>query len=173
MGRPTAARAARDRDPADAGQVGAHGVEVVEVHGQRVVDLLADLEGRGGGDRLNLVALSRTLIYAWEASFFQSLPPHSQQIILALRLSVVQAAATHGYSRPAYYLVASSFAQLGTRGLLDERRGRRGPLKLSPEILAFIAAEEPGLSGAAVAESILRRFGISLHRRTIERARRR
>lgn len=88
-------------------------------------------------------------------------------------LSVVQAAVTHGYSRPAYYLVASSFAQLGTRGLLDERRGRRGPLKLSPEILAFIAAEEPGLSGAAVAESILRRFGISLHRRTIERARRR
>lgn len=88
-------------------------------------------------------------------------------------LSVIQAAASHGYSRPAYYLVASSFAQVGMRGLLDERRGRQGPLKLSPEIVAFITAAEPDLSGAALAESILRRFGISLHRRTIERARRR
>jgi hypothetical protein len=88
-------------------------------------------------------------------------------------LSVIGTAAAHGYSRPAYYLIASSFTQVGMRGLLDERRGRRGPLKLSPEIVAFITAAEPDLSGAALAESILGRFGISLHRRTIERARRR
>ena len=58
-------------------------------------------------------------------------------------------------------------------GLLDERRGRRGPLKLSPEIMAFLAAADPRLSGAALAEAVASQFGVSLHRRTIERARRR
>ena len=53
-------------------------------------------------------------------------------------LSVSETAASHGYSRPAYYLVADSFAEAGMMGLLDERRGRRGPLKLSAELLAFI-----------------------------------
>jgi hypothetical protein len=41
-------------------------------------------------------------------------------------------------SRPAYYLVADSFAEAGMMGLLDERRGRRGQLKLSAKILAFL-----------------------------------
>ena len=36
---------------ADAGQVRAHRVQVEEVHRQRVVDLLADLEGGRGRDR--------------------------------------------------------------------------------------------------------------------------
>ena len=48
------------------------------------------------------------------------------------------AAASHGYSRAGFYLVASSFEEAGMVGLLDERRGRRGPLKLTPEVVAFI-----------------------------------
>jgi len=87
--------------------------------------------------------------------------------------SVRTAAATHGYSRAAFYLVAEAFAEAGMTGLLDERRGRRGPLKLSPEIVAFLAAADPSLSGAALAEAVASQFGVSLHRRTIERARRR
>src|SRR5215217_3116777 len=43
------------------------------------------------------------------------------------RLPVTEAAAAHGYSRAAFYLVSASFDQLGMAGLLDERRGRRGP----------------------------------------------
>jgi hypothetical protein len=54
-------------------------------------------------------------------------------------------------------------------GLLDERRGRRGPLKLTPEILAYL--EEAEGSGAAVALDVEKRFGVRLHRRTVERAR--
>ena len=42
------------------------------------------------------------------------------------------AAAAHGYSRAAFYLVAAAFAEAGMAGLLDERRGRRGPVKLGP-----------------------------------------
>ena len=56
---------------------------------------------------------------------------------------VTEAAAAHGYSRAAFYLVSASFEQLGMAGLLDERRGRRGPVKLRPEIVEFIRAQAP------------------------------
>jgi hypothetical protein len=56
-------------------------------------------------------------------------------------------------------------------GLLDERRGRRGPVKLRPEIVDFIRAEAG--SGAQIAEQVAERFGVVLHRRTIERVRQR
>jgi hypothetical protein len=57
------------------------------------------------------------------------------------------AAQTHGYSRAAFYLVSAAFERSGLVGLLDERPGRRGPVKLSPEVLAFLEArrrERPG-----------------------------
>jgi transposase len=83
---------------------------------------------------------------------------------------VVRAAAEHGYSRPAFYLVAAAFEERGMQGLLDERRGRRGPLKLTPEVVAFLRAAAPdGHSGARLAQEVEERFGLSLHRRTVER----
>ena len=85
---------------------------------------------------------------------------------------VAEAAAAHGYSRAAFYLVAAAFEQSGMAGLVDERRGRRGPVKLRPQIVDFIRAEEHG-SGAQIAEQVADRFGVRLHRRTIERVRRR
>ena len=69
------------------------------------------------------------------------------------QLPVTEAAAAHGYSRAAFYLVSASFDQLGMAGLLDERRGRRGPVKLSPEIVEFIRSAAPG-SGAQIAEQV-------------------
>lgn len=84
---------------------------------------------------------------------------------------VGEAAAAHGYSRAAFYLVAAAFDQAGMAGLLDERRGRRGPVKLRPEIVEFIRADVG--SGAQIAEQVADRFGVRLHRRTIERVRRR
>ena len=89
---------------------------------------------------------------------------------LAGQVPVTVAAAAHGYSRAAFYLVAASFEQAGMAGLLDERRGRRGPVKLRPEIAEFIRAAPPA-SGAALAEQVAERFGVVLHRRTIERVR--
>jgi transposase len=87
-------------------------------------------------------------------------------------LPVTEAAATHGYSRAAFYLVSASFEELGMAGLLDERRGRRRPVKLRPEVVEFIRSE-PGGSAAQLAEQVAERFRVRLHRRTIERARRR
>jgi transposase len=86
-------------------------------------------------------------------------------------VSVTAAAAAHGYSRAAFYLVAAAFDEAGMGGLLDDRRGRKGPVKLSPEIVAYIDAAGPGVSGADLAATIVERFGVSLHRRTIERVR--
>ncbi len=86
-------------------------------------------------------------------------------------VSVTEAAASHGYSRGGFYLVLASFTELGMAGLLDERRGRRGPLRLTDEIVAFLQAAPPGTSGAALAREVEQRFGVSLHRRTVERAR--
>jgi transposase len=87
--------------------------------------------------------------------------------------TVTAAAASHGYSRASFYLVARAFEEAGMVGLLDERPGRRGPVKLSAEVLAFLAArrrERPGVSGAELADELERALGVRLHRRTVERA---
>jgi len=84
-------------------------------------------------------------------------------------LSATAAAQAHGYSRAAFYLAAAAFEATGVAGLLGERRGRRGPVKLSSEILSFLHAAE-GRSGARLAAEVEARFGVRLHRRTVERA---
>jgi transposase len=86
--------------------------------------------------------------------------------------SATAAAEQHGYSRAAFYLITTAFDEAGMRGLLDEPRGRRGPLKLTPEVIAFVASADPTLSGARLAQEVEARFGVRLHRRTIERSRR-
>jgi transposase len=87
--------------------------------------------------------------------------------------SVTAAAAAHGYSRASFYLVARAFEEAGMVGLIDERPGRRGPVKLSAEVLTFLETrqrERPGASGAELAAELERALGVQLHRRTVERA---
>jgi transposase len=88
-------------------------------------------------------------------------------------MSVTDAAAAHGYSRPSFYLTQTAFADRGMAGLLDERPGRRGPVKLTGEIVDYLIAAPGEMSGAALAVEVERRFGVVLHRRTVERARQR
>ncbi len=87
-------------------------------------------------------------------------------------LSATAAAERHGYSRAAFYLIVGAFESQGMQGLVDGRRGRRGPLKLTPEIVDFIAGAGPEVSGAHLAEQIEQQFAVRLHRRTVERVRR-
>ena len=86
--------------------------------------------------------------------------------------SVVTAAAAHGYSRAEFYLVQAAFTSRGMAGLVDERRGRKGPTKLTGEIAEFVHAAPAAQSGAELARDVEARFGVVLHRRTVERARR-
>ena len=69
--------------------------------------------------------------------------------------------------------MAKAFAERGTAGLADERRGRKGPTKLNDEIVSFLRQAPLDRSGAELAREVEARFGVSLHRRTAERARRR
>lgn len=88
-------------------------------------------------------------------------------------ITVTDAAAGHGYSRAGFYLVAAAFDRDGMTGLLDDKRGRQGPVKLTAAIAEFLHSAPASASGAALAEEIADRFGVRLHRRTVERVRRR
>ncbi len=88
-------------------------------------------------------------------------------------INVTDAAAAHGYSRAGFYLVRAGFDRDGMIGLLDDKRGRRGPVKLTAAIAEFLQSAPASASGAALAEEVADRFGVRLHRRTVERVRRR
>jgi transposase len=86
--------------------------------------------------------------------------------------SVSEASRVFGFSRQTFYTVLEAFEEWGVLGLTDGQRGRRGPVKLSAEDLAFVeatATDNPGLSGRVVAERLLAERGVTVHRRTIER----
>ncbi len=87
-------------------------------------------------------------------------------------LNATQTAQIHGYSRAAFYLIVAAFEAQGMTGLVDGRRGRRGPLKLTPEIIEFIGGASTEVSSAQLVEQIERQFAVRVHRRTVERARR-
>jgi len=86
--------------------------------------------------------------------------------------TVVAAAEAHGYSRAEFYLVQAAFAERGMAGLVDGRRGRKGPTKVSADIAALLREAPVERSGADLAREVETRFGVSLHRRTAERVRR-
>lgn len=87
--------------------------------------------------------------------------------------SVADAAARFGVSRPTFYKAQTDFTHRGLTGLLPAKRGPRGPHKLTHEVMRFVEeelAKEAGLDAKAVAERIEDRFGVTVHRRTVERA---
>lgn len=86
--------------------------------------------------------------------------------------SVASTAAAFGFSRETFYQTWRSFEEAGTIGLRDEKRGRRGPVKLTAELVDWVcraAAEHPEWSGAMMAQGLVEAKGVILHRRTVER----
>jgi transposase len=86
--------------------------------------------------------------------------------------SVRSAAKAFGFSRMAFYEAQRRFEAEGLSGLLPKRRGPRGGHKLSGEVVAFLAEIRSGGAVAAnvLVERVKERFGVSVHRRSIERA---
>lgn len=86
------------------------------------------------------------------------------------------AAASFGFSRPSFYKTSADFEREGIAGLLPRKRGPRGGHKLTEEVLEFIgdlsAAEKP-ISIPTLLKEVEERFGIKVHRRSLERARKR
>jgi transposase len=78
-----------------------------------------------------------------------------------------------GVSRPTFYKAQADFERAGLAGLLPKKRGPRGPNKITPEVLHFIErliAEDESMDIRALTRAILRRFDLSVHPRTVERA---
>jgi transposase len=87
--------------------------------------------------------------------------------------SVARAAATFGFSRPSFYAAQRALDEDGLAGLVPARPGPRGAHKLTAEVVAFAREQRvaaPALSTAGLVELIAERFGVRVHRRSIERA---
>lgn len=86
--------------------------------------------------------------------------------------SVTEAAAKFGFSRPSFYQAQSAFEQSGLDGLAPQKRGPKKARKLTEKILGFarkLQQDDPSLGTAELTNRIEKRFGITLHPRTVER----
>jgi len=87
--------------------------------------------------------------------------------------TVARSAQEFGFSRPSFYEAAAALDAGGLAGLVPARPGPRRAHKLTDEVLTFARerlAADPGLRSADLVELISERFGVRVHRRSIERA---
>jgi transposase len=88
-------------------------------------------------------------------------------------VSIVDVAAKFGVSRPTVYQAQAAFQQAGLSGLLPKHRGPKEGHKLSAEVIEYVQtlrAAEPGLTTVACVQAVQEKFGITVHRRSLERA---
>jgi transposase len=88
-------------------------------------------------------------------------------------VSIVDVATRFGISRPTVYQTQIAFQQAGLSGLLPKRRGPKERHKLSPEVLEYVRslrAAKPGSTTVACVQAVQEKFGITVHRRSLERA---
>jgi transposase len=88
-------------------------------------------------------------------------------------LPISEVADTFGVSRPTFYKAQSTFADQGLAGLVPQQRGPKEGHKISAEVLAFVEdlkTASPDLTLPQCIAAITARFGVSVHRRSLERA---
>ena len=86
---------------------------------------------------------------------------------------VSRAVEAFGFSRQSFYAAQSALEQGGLAALVPARPGPRRAHKLTGEVVAFARerlAADPKLSSARLVELIAERFGVRVHRRSVERA---
>jgi transposase len=86
---------------------------------------------------------------------------------------VGRAAEAFGFSRPSFYAAQASLDQGGLAALVPARPGPKGAHKMTGEVVAFARERltaDPKLSSQALVELIAERFGVRVHRRSVERA---
>jgi transposase len=84
--------------------------------------------------------------------------------------TVSQAAQLFGFSRPSFYQAQETFTRGGLGALVPQKRGPRRAHKLSQKIMTFIEQTIAADPGADLVGAVQQEFGISVHRRSIERA---
>jgi transposase len=88
-------------------------------------------------------------------------------------VSVAQAARSFGFSRVAFYQALTAFEQRGLPGLIRKRPGPKRAHKIYGAVLEFIdqrLAEDSSLRAGDLAEMVRKKFQLSVHPRSIERA---
>ena len=86
---------------------------------------------------------------------------------------VARAAEAFGFSRPSFYAAQSALDRGGLQALVPARPGPKRAHKMSDEVVAFARerlASDPSLSSKDLAGLIAERFGVTVHRRSVERA---
>jgi transposase len=76
-------------------------------------------------------------------------------------------------SRPSYYQARKAYGEGGLSALLPKKPGPRQAHKLTGEVVEVLRealAKEPELTAQELVELVEERFGILVHRRSIERA---
>jgi transposase len=87
--------------------------------------------------------------------------------------SVVAVSSTFGISRPTFYQAQIAFGSGGLTGLLPKQRGPKQGHKLSDEIVEYVRnlkTSSPGLTTVECIKTVEKEFGITVHRRSLERA---
>jgi transposase len=87
--------------------------------------------------------------------------------------SIVDVSSTFGVSRPTFYQAQTAFERRGLTGLLPKQRGPKEGHKLSGEVIEHIRnwkASAPGLTTVECIQAVEEKFGITVHRRSLERA---
>src|SRR5215472_9115330 len=72
-----------------------------------------------------------------------------------------------------FYLAQAAFERSGLAGLLPSARGPKGGHKVTAEVLDYVAnlrAANPSLTTVQCVHAVQQRFGITIHRRSLERA---
>jgi transposase len=85
-------------------------------------------------------------------------------------LGISEASAAFGVTRPTFYKAQNALKAGGLAGLLPVRRGPKAGHKLSGEVIAFAAELKSEMTTAQCLDAIETRFGIKVHRRSLERA---
>lgn len=88
-------------------------------------------------------------------------------------MPISDVASAFGVSRPTFYKAQSALADHGLAGLVPQQRGPKGGHKISAEVLAYLdqlRATRPDLTVPQCVEAIATRFGVRVHRRSLERA---
>jgi transposase len=87
--------------------------------------------------------------------------------------SIVDVASAYGVSRPTFYQAKAAFERAGLTGLVPKRRGPKEGHKLSTEVIEHVRSlktSSPSLTTVEIINAIEERFGIKVHRRSLERA---
>jgi transposase len=88
-------------------------------------------------------------------------------------LPISDVADAFGVSRPTFYKAQGALADQGLAGLVPQQRGPKDGHKISTEVLAFVdelRMASPDITLPRCLTAIAVRFGVSVHRRSLERA---